>query len=73
MVIEKENALSSANLNNILKLVKDFNFPWFYRPSTLNNFPYNSHALLDPALGITYIMIILKKFLIDYAKHIILK
>ena len=55
MVIEKENALSSANLNNILKLVKDFNFPWFYRPSTLNNFPYNSHALLDPALGITSI------------------
>lgn len=53
MFIEKENVLSEEQLKEILKLANDFNFPWFYRPSTLNNFYYNSHALLDPNLGVT--------------------
>lgn len=52
MPVEKENALPAEDFKNIEKLVKDFNFPWYYRPSTLNNFYYNSHALYDPALGI---------------------
>ena len=52
MFIEKENVLSEEQLKEILKLVKDFSFPWFYRPSTENNFYFNSHALLNPELGI---------------------
>jgi len=49
--IEKENVLPQGDIENIERIVKDYNFPWFYRPSTLNNFPYNSHALLDPNIG----------------------
>ena len=51
MIFEKEDILPKGDIENIERIVKDYNFPWFYRQSTLNNFPYNSHALLDPNLG----------------------
>lgn len=74
MILEKLDILPQGDIENIENIIKDYSFPWFYRPSNLNNFYFNSHTLSDLNLGINsphydYF----KKFLIDYVNDLILK
>ena len=52
MILEKLDILPQGDIENIEKIIKDYSFPWFYRPSNLNNFYFNSHTLSDLNLGI---------------------